>query len=80
MSKTRGGALICIPCENDETIHHFTHQPLPDPAYWPVPRHIHLCKISEAWPVHSLMGGGNPYMYLWDELRKKQGDSASVDS
>jgi hypothetical protein len=66
-SKTRGGASICTPCENDENVHQWTHQPLPDPACWPVPLHVHLCKRGATWPLHRLMGGGNPYLYLWHE-------------
>lgn len=69
-SMTRGGAGICTPCENDESIHQWTHQPLPESAYWPVPRHIHLCKMGDAWPVHRLMGGGNPYLHLRNEERR----------
>lgn len=78
VSKTRGGASICVPCENDETIHQITRQPLPDPAHWPVPQHMHLCEDSKRWPVHSLMGGGNPYMFLWDKQRKSEADSVPV--
>ncbi|MFD7185472.1 hypothetical protein ACFV90_36620 [Streptomyces sp. NPDC059904] len=72
MSKTKGGAMICIPCENDETVHHWTHQPLPEPHYWPVPRHLHMCKDGDAWPLHVLMGGGNPFLYLWKKERQQQ--------
>lgn len=67
MSLSKTGVSICTPCENDENVHQFTHQPLPDPRYWPVPPHVHLCKVGDAWPLHRLMGGGNPYLYLWNE-------------
>ncbi|GGJ50409.1 hypothetical protein GCM10010121_071830 [Streptomyces brasiliensis] len=56
----------CIPRENDENIHQVTRQPLPGPDQWPVPPHLHLCDGGKAWPVHVLMGGGNPYLFLWE--------------
>lgn len=80
LSKTRGAPRICVPCENDETIHHWSHQPLPDPRHWPVPRHLHLCKLGEAWPVHSLMGGGNPYLFLWNKERTGEANAASTST
>lgn len=79
-SKTLGSANICTPCENDENVHQWSHQPLPDPAYWPVPRHLHMCKLGDAWPLHSLMGGGNPYLYLWDKKKREEASSQSSDA